>query len=97
MAQLGHRIAACRDAQNVMHQSFDELLGDIFAGEIPLREFSCRQELIEGNGLGGKRNRLVLTKGHAEGTPWLAVELRNIKQLYWTPPNPSSGQKEQSL
>ena len=97
MAQLGHRIAASRDAQNVMHQSFDELLGDIFTGQVPFWEFSCCQELIEGNGLGGKGNRLVLTKGHAEGTPWLAVELRNFEQLYWTPPNASSGQKEQSL
>ena len=40
MAELSHRIAAGWNAENVMHQSFHELLGKILTAQVSLREFT---------------------------------------------------------
>ena len=71
MTELRHCIATRWYAQYVMNQPLNELLGDIFTGQVPLREFTRCQKFIEGDGLGGEWNRLVLTEGHAEDTSWL--------------------------
>lgn len=80
-----------------MNKPLHKLLCEIFAGQISFGKFPCGEEFGERNGLGGKWDGLVFTSGHATGTPWLTVELRNIQQLYWTPPDPSSAQKQQSV
>ena len=40
MTELSHRIAACRDAENIVNQTFHELLRNIFTCEIALRQFA---------------------------------------------------------
>ncbi len=40
MAELSHRIAAGGNAENVMHQSFHELLGKILTAQVSLRQFT---------------------------------------------------------
>ena len=39
MAQLSHGVAASRDTKDVMHEALDELLSEILAGEVAVREF----------------------------------------------------------
>ena len=68
MAELRHRIAAGRNAQNIVDQPLDELLGNVFAGQISFGEFSGCQKLVEGNGLRGKWNGQLWTRGHAGAT-----------------------------
>ncbi len=71
MAQLSHGIAANWNTQNIMYQALDELLSEIFAGEVAFREFSRSQKFVEGYGLRRKWDRLLLTRGHADSTPAL--------------------------
>ena len=40
MAQLSHGVTAGRDAEDIVYEAFDELLGEILAGEIAVRKFS---------------------------------------------------------
>ena len=40
MTELSHRIAACRDTENIVNQTFHELLRDIFTCEIAVRQFA---------------------------------------------------------
>lgn len=40
VAELGHGIAARLDTQNIVNKAFDELLGEIFGAEVPIRKFS---------------------------------------------------------
>jgi hypothetical protein len=74
VAELSHSIAACRHAQDIVNQALNKLLSEIFAGQIAFRELSRCQKFVEGDGLCGKRNQLILTRGHAEGTPLLCME-----------------------
>ena len=69
MAQLGHGIAACRHAEHIMHETLHELLCHVLAGKVTVRQLSRSQQLVEGNGLRSKWDWLLLTRGHAEGTP----------------------------
>jgi len=78
VTELSHCVAACRYAQDVVNKALNELLSNIFAGQVAFWEFSRCQEFVEGDGLGGKWNRLLLTRGHAEDTPWLAIKQRDI-------------------
>ena len=69
VAQLSHGVAAGWNTQNIMYQALDELLSEIFAGEVAFREFSRSQKFVEGYGLRSKWDRLLLTRGHADSTP----------------------------
>jgi len=40
LAQLSHGIATGWDTENIVHEAFDKLLSQIFAGEVAIREFS---------------------------------------------------------
>ena len=40
LAQLSHGVTAGWDTEDIVHETFDELLSEILAGEITLREFS---------------------------------------------------------
>ncbi len=40
MAELSHRVASCRDTQHIVHETLDKLLRHVFAGEVPIGEFS---------------------------------------------------------
>ena len=40
MAQLSHGIAAGWDTEDIVYEALDELLSQIFAGEVAIREFS---------------------------------------------------------
>ena len=40
LAQLSHGIASGWDAEDIVHKTLDELLGEILAGEVSVREFS---------------------------------------------------------
>ena len=40
MAQLSHGVTAGWDTKDIVHEALDELLGEILAGEVALREFS---------------------------------------------------------
>ena len=40
MAQLSHGVTAGWDTEDVVHEALDELLSEILAGEVALREFS---------------------------------------------------------
>lgn len=90
MTQLSHRIAAGRDAENIVNQAFHELLGNILTREIAFRQFARSQEFVKRDGLRGKWNRRLLTGGHAEGTPRLKMDECTRRQLYWTPYGSSS-------
>ncbi len=39
MAQLSHGVTASRDTEDVMHEALDELLSEILASEVAVREF----------------------------------------------------------
>jgi len=39
-AQLGHRKAACRHTEHVMHETFHELLGHVLAAKVIVRQLS---------------------------------------------------------
>jgi len=54
VAELSHCIAACWDAQHIVNKTLDELLGHIFAAQVPIGEFSRGQKLIKGYGLRSK-------------------------------------------
>ena len=68
LAQLSHGIAACRDTEDIMHESFDELLSYILAGKIAIREFSRSQKFFKRYGLRSEWDRRLLTGGHADDT-----------------------------
>jgi len=40
MAQLSHGVTAGWDTKDIVHEALDELLNEILAGEVALREFS---------------------------------------------------------
>ena len=40
LAQLSHGVTAGWDIEDIVHEAFDELLSEILAGEVALREFS---------------------------------------------------------
>ena len=40
LAQLSHGVTAGWDTEDIVHEAFDELLSEILAGEVTLREFS---------------------------------------------------------
>jgi len=40
MAQLSHGVAAGWDTEDIVHETLDELLSEILAGEVAIREFS---------------------------------------------------------
>ena len=40
MAQLSHGVTAGRDTEDIVYEAFDELLSEILACEVALREFS---------------------------------------------------------
>lgn len=93
LAQFTHCIAAGRDAENVVNQTFHELLSDIFAGKVAVRKLAGRKEFTEGNGLGGKWETLLGLGCHAESTPGLGDRIVVSKKLYWRSCIPSSVQK----
>ena len=47
-----------------MYEAFDKLLGEIFAGEIALWNFSCGQEFVKGYCLRSKWDRWLLLSAH---------------------------------
>jgi hypothetical protein len=75
LAQLGHGVAAGWDTEDIVHEALDELLREILTAEVALREFSCGEKLVEGDGLGRKWDGGLLTSGHADG-PQLVREAR---------------------
>jgi len=40
LPQLGHGVATGWDTEHIVHEAFDKLLSEIFAGEVTIREFS---------------------------------------------------------
>ena len=40
MAQLSHSVTAGWDTEDIMYEALDELLSEVLAGEVALREFS---------------------------------------------------------
>ena len=76
-----------------MNQALDELLSDIFTGEIAIRELSGREEFAEGDGLRGKWEVLLWCDGHAQSTP--EFEATILEKLYWRSCMSSSVQKIQ--
>ena len=40
MAQLSHGVTAGWNTEDIVYEAFDELLSEIFAGEVAFREFS---------------------------------------------------------
>ena len=40
MAQLSHGVTAGWDTEDIVYEAFNELLSEIFAGEVAFREFS---------------------------------------------------------
>lgn len=40
VTELSHRVAACRHAQDVVNEAFNELLSNIFADQVAIRELS---------------------------------------------------------
>ena len=40
LAELRHRVATGWNTENIMNESFNELLGDVFATQVPIRKFS---------------------------------------------------------
>ena len=40
MTEVSHRIAACRDAENIVNETFHELLRNIFTCKIAIRKFA---------------------------------------------------------
>ena len=40
MAQLSHGVTTGWDTEDIVYEAFDELLSEIFAGEVAFREFS---------------------------------------------------------
>jgi len=75
LAQLGHGVAAGGDTEDIVHEALDELLREILTAEVALREFSCGEKFVEGDGLGRKWDGGWLTSGHADG-PQLVREAR---------------------
>lgn len=67
MAELGHAVAAGRNAENVVNQTFDELLRNIFGAEVSVRQFACGEEFIKWNRL-SREGTLLLRGSHAGGT-----------------------------
>jgi hypothetical protein len=57
LAQLSHGVTAGWDAEDIVHEALDELLSEILAGEVALREFSRSQKLVEWYGLRSKWDR----------------------------------------
>lgn len=57
LAQLSHGVTAGWNAKDIMYEAFDELLGNILAGQVAFRKFPRSQKLIEGYGLCGERDR----------------------------------------
>ena len=60
LAQLSHGITAGWYAEEVMDQTLDELLSDIFTIQIAIWEFTGSKKLIKWNSLGSKGNCLLL-------------------------------------
>lgn len=71
LAQFTHCVAAGGDAENVVNETLNELLSDIFAGEVPVGKLAGRKEFTEWNGLSGKWETLLWFGCHAESTPRL--------------------------
>lgn len=57
MTQLRHRVTTCRDAEDIVNESFNELLAKILGCNVLLRNFPRCQQFIEWNCLRGKGNR----------------------------------------
>ena len=57
MTQLRHRVTTCRDTEDIVNESFNELLAKILSGNVLLRDFPRCQQFIEWNCLRGKGNR----------------------------------------
>lgn len=57
MTQLRHRVTTGRDAEDIVNESFNELLAKILGGNVLLRNFPRCQQFIEWNCLRGKGNR----------------------------------------
>ena len=71
---MSHGVTAGWDAEDIVHEALDELLSEILAGEVALREFSRSQKLVEGYGLRSKWGGWLLTRGHADDTPAVMEE-----------------------
>jgi hypothetical protein len=56
LAQLSHGITAGGNAEEIMDQSLDELLSDIFGIEVAIWEFAGSEKLIKWDGLCSKGN-----------------------------------------
>jgi|GEM_PF-1529905 len=56
LAQLSHGITTGRNAENIVHKAFNELLSDIFTIQIAIREFTGSEKLIKWDRLCSKWN-----------------------------------------
>src|SRR5436309_7635890 len=56
LAEVGDRVAASRDAQDVVDEALDELLGDIRTREQAIGDFARRQHLLKRHRLGCERD-----------------------------------------
>jgi len=82
---LGHGVAAGGDTEDIVHEALDELLREILTAEVALREFSCGEKFVEGDGLGPQMGLRVADERHADG-PQLVREARPSEAaLYGTP------------
>lgn len=64
-----------------MNQAFNELLGDVLAGEISIGKLTRREEVFEGNRLSRKWDRLLLVDCNAEITPRVEGTTMILKTL----------------
>jgi len=95
LTEFTHGIAPRWDTQNIVNKPFNELLGDIFTGEISIGKLACSEELLEGNSLSCKGDHFLLFDGHAEVTPGVGRHDDDLQKLYWRSGMPSSVQKIQ--
>jgi hypothetical protein len=95
LTEFTHGIASRWDTENIVNKPFNELLADIFTGEISIGELARSEKLLEGNSLSCKGDHFLLFDGHAGVTPELEGTMKILKKLYWRSGMPSSVQKIQ--